>query len=54
MDGIERVCQPQGTGEWRVPGSSAANCHCSAVIAFGVDHGAELPLSSRLRAGDVM
>lgn len=48
------MCQPQGTGEWRVPESSAANCHCSAVIALGVDHGAELPFSSRLRTGDVM
>lgn len=43
-----------GTREWRVPGSPAANCHCFAVITFGVDHGAELPLSSRVGAGDVM
>lgn len=42
------ACRPQGRGVWRVPGSWAANCHCSAVIAFGVDYGAELPLPSRL------
>lgn len=53
--GMERgVCRPQGTGEWRVPGSWATNCHCWAVISFGVDHGAELPLPSRLGAGDVI
>lgn len=52
-DGPECV-SASGDGEWRVPGSSATNCHCSAVIAFGVDHGAELPQSHRLWTGDVM
>lgn len=63
VDGMERgVCLPPGReeggggagGGWRVPGSWTARCHCSAVIAFGVDHGAELLLPSRLRAGDVI
>lgn len=47
--GAKGGCRPQGTGEWKVPGSWAANCHCSAVTAFGVDQGVGLPLPSRLK-----
>lgn len=46
--GERGACRPRGTVEWRVPGSWAANCHCSAVIGFWEDRGLELPSPSWL------
>lgn len=43
-----RLRRPQGTGEWRVPGSLAANYHCLVVIGFEVEYGVELPLPAIL------
>lgn len=53
-DGERFASTLRGTEEEKVPDCWAANCHCLALIGFGLDHGVELPYHSDLREFDLI